>query len=140
MLQSNDYCMIQRIQSVYLLIAGLVSAGLSNVLPTGHDIIGNFDKPYLYEGMLLSGLLSFIIIFIYKNRKFQFVLGRVNIILNFILLSVFVYLSLTLPGEGLISEKGIGQFIPIVAIVLLVLANKSIKKDEQLVKSVDRLR
>lgn len=132
--------MIQRIQSVYLIIAGLVSAGLSNVLPTGHDVIGNFGTPFLYEGMLFSGLLSFIIIFIFKNRKLQFVLGRINILLNLILLSVFVYLSLTLPGEILISEKGIGQFIPIVAIVLLVLANKSIKKDEQLVKSVDRLR
>jgi len=132
--------MIQRIQSVYLLIAGLISAGLSNILPTGHDVIGNFDQPFLYEGMLFSGLLSFIIIFIFKNRKLQFVLGRVNILLNLILLSVFVYLSLKLPGEILISEKGIGQFIPIVAIVLLVLANKSIKKDEQLVKSVDRLR
>lgn len=132
--------MIQRIQSVYLIIAGLVSAGLSNVLPTGHDVIGNFGTPFLYEGMLISGLLSFIIIFIFKNRKLQFVLGRINILLNLILLSVFVYLSLTLPGEILISEKGIGQFIPIVAIVLLVLANKSIKKDEQLVKSVDRLR
>lgn len=132
--------MIQRIQSVYLLIAGLVSAGLSNILPTGHDVIGNFDQPFLYEGMLFSGLLSFIIIFIFKNRKLQFVLGRVNILLNLILLSVFVYLSLKLPGEILISKKGIGQFIPIVAIVLLVLANKSIKKDEQLVKSVDRLR
>ena len=140
MLQSNEDCMIQRIQSVYLLIAGLVSAGVSNILPTGHDVIGNFDSPFLYEGMLLSGLLSFIIIFVFKNRKLQFVLGRINILLNLILLGVFVYLSLNLPGEALVSEKGIGQFIPVITIVLLVLANKAIKKDEQLVKSVDRLR
>ncbi len=132
--------MIQRIQSAYLLIAGLISAGLANILPTGHDNIGDFGTPFLYEGMLLSGLLSFLSIFIFKNRKLQFVLGRINILLNLILLSVFVYLSLTLPGETLISEKGIGQFIPIITIVLLVLANKAIKKDEQLVKSVDRLR
>ncbi len=132
--------MIQRIQSVYLLIAGLVSAGLSNILPTGHDIIGSFNKPFLYEGMILSGILSFLIIFVFKNRKLQFVLGRINILLNLILLGVFVYLSLNLPGEALVSEKGIGQFIPVITIVLLVLANKAIKKDEQLVKSVDRLR
>jgi len=132
--------MIQRIQSVYLLIAGLVSAGLSNILPTGHDIIGDFGTPFLFEGMVFSGVLSFLIIFVFKNRKLQFVLGRINILLNLILLSVFVYLSLTLSGEISISEKGIGQFIPIITIVLLVLANKAIKKDEQLVKSVDRLR
>jgi hypothetical protein len=40
----------------------------------------------------------------------------------------------------LVSEKGIGMFLPILAILLIVLANKAIKKDEDLVKSVDRLR
>jgi hypothetical protein len=43
-------------------------------------------------------------------------------------------------GEAAVSEKGIGMFIPIASIVFLVLANKAIKKDEDLVKSVDRLR
>jgi ABC-type polysaccharide transport system permease subunit len=61
-------------------------------------------------------------------------------ILNLILLGLFVYRSLNISGEQLVSEKGIGMFLPIVAIVLLVLANKAIKKDEDLVKSVDRLR
>ena len=51
-----------------------------------------------------------------------------------------MYLSLTVSGETLVSEKGIGMFLPILAILLLVLANKAIKKDEDLVKSVDRLR
>jgi len=44
------------------------------------------------------------------------------------------------PGEASVSEKGIAMFVPLVSIVLLVLANKAIKKDEDLVKSVDRLR
>jgi ABC-type polysaccharide transport system permease subunit len=60
--------------------------------------------------------------------------------LNLILLGLFVYRLLTLSGETSVSEKGIGMFLPIVAIVFLVLANKAIKKDEDLVKSVDRLR
>jgi ABC-type polysaccharide transport system permease subunit len=69
------------------------------------------------------------------------VLGRLNIILNLILLGLFVYRSLNLSGEtALVSEKGIGMFLPIISIVMLVLANKAIKKDEDLVKSVDRLR
>ena len=49
-------------------------------------------------------------------------------------------MSLNLPGEMKISEKGIGMFLPILAILLIVLANKAIKKDEDLVKSADRLR
>ena len=77
----------------------------------------------------------------FKNRKFQFVLGRLNIILNFILLGLFVYRSLSISGETSdVSEKGIGILLPIFSIVFLVLANKAIKKDEDLVKSVDRLR
>jgi hypothetical protein len=43
-------------------------------------------------------------------------------------------------GETAVSEKGIGMFIPILSIVLIVLANKARRKDEQLVKSADRLR
>ena len=132
--------MIQRIQSIYLLLAGLVSGVLSYFFPTGFDAVGTIDLPVIYEAFLISALLSFIIIFLFKNRKLQFVLGRLNIVLNLILLGVFVYWSLTLSGESLLSEKGIGKFIPIISIVLLVLANKAIKKDEQLVKSVDRLR
>ena len=76
----------------------------------------------------------------FKFRERQFVLGRLNIILNFILLAFFVYGSLNLSGETIVSEKGIGILLPILSIVLLVLANKAIKKDEDLVKSVDRLR
>jgi len=55
---------------------------------------------------------------------------------------VEIYRTLTVSGEAseIVSEKGIGMFLPIVSIVLLVLANKAIKKDEDLVKSVDRLR
>ena len=61
-------------------------------------------------------------------------------LINFYLLGVLIYLSLTLSGETAVSEKGIGMFLPIIVIVLLVVANKAIKKDEDLVKSVDRLR
>jgi hypothetical protein len=96
---------------------------------------------YLYLGFFVaSAVLSLISIFSFKNRKSQFVLGRLSIILNFILLGVFVYQSLNLSGETNVSEKGIGMLLPIFSIVCLVLANKAIKKDEDLVKSVDRLR
>ncbi|WP_010177491.1 DUF4293 domain-containing protein [Aquimarina agarilytica] len=132
--------MIQRIQSVYLLLAALVSGVLSYFFPTGFDKVGEISAPFYYEMLLISALLSFIIIFVFKNRKLQFVLGRLNILLNVILLGVFVYLTLTVSGEVFASEKGIGRFIPVLSIVLIVLANKAIKKDEQLVKSVDRLR
>ncbi|MDO5969984.1 DUF4293 domain-containing protein [Flavivirga aquimarina] len=136
--------MLQRIQTIYLLIAAGVSAGLIFIfhLWITNDNISVFAKDdMLYFGLFLSSaVLSLVAIFMYKNRKSQFVLGRLNIILNFILLGFFVYQSLNISGETAVSEKGIGMLLPIVSIVFLALANKAIKKDEDLVKSVDRLR
>jgi hypothetical protein len=136
--------MLQRIQTVYLLIAAIVSGGLIFVLHlwvTNEGVIIYAKDSLLHLGLFLgSALLSLITIFKYKNRKSQFMLGRLNIILNFILLGFFVYQSLNVSGETAVSEKGIGMLLPIVSIVFLALANKAIKKDEDLVKSVDRLR
>jgi hypothetical protein len=136
--------MIQRIQTLYLILAAGISAGLIFVfhLWTNNDDVKIFViDNYMYLAMFIgSAVLSLISIFTYKNRKSQFVLGRLNILLNFILLGIFVTQSLNLSGETNVSEKGIGILLPIFSIVCLVLANKAIKKDEDLVKSVDRLR
>jgi len=136
--------MIQRIQTIYLLIATGISAGLIFVFylwTTPEETEFYAQENLLYLSLFMgSALLSLTSIFMYKNRQLQFVLGRLNIILNFILLGLFVYRSLSLSGEIDVSEKGIGMLLPIFSIVFLVLANKAIKKDEDLVKSVDRLR
>ncbi|MCL6294494.1 DUF4293 domain-containing protein [Jejuia spongiicola] len=136
--------MLQRIQTIYLLIAAGVSAGLIYVFElwiTSDDLkVFAADINYVFAGFLTSAFFSIVTIFRYKNRKSQFMLGRLNIILNFFLLGFFVYQSLNISGETAVSEKGIGMFLPIVSIVFLALANKAIKKDEDLVKSVDRLR
>ena len=137
--------MIQRIQTIYLLIVAGISAGLIflfNLWVTIEEVVVFAKDEIVYFSMFIaSAILALIAIFMFKNRKFQFVLGRLNIILNFILLGLFVYRSLSISGETSdVSEKGIGILLPIFSIVFLVLANKAIKKDEDLVKSVDRLR
>lgn len=136
--------MLQRIQTIYLLLAAITAAGLIFVFSLWTNSAGKevyaYDQLIAFGMFLASAAISLVSIFMFKNRKLQFVLGRLNIILNFFLLGVFVYWSLTLPGEMDISEKGIGMFLPIISIVFIVLANKAIKKDEDLVKSVDRLR
>jgi ABC-type polysaccharide transport system permease subunit len=137
--------MLQRIQTVYLALATIVSGALPFVFPlwtltTGNDFwfMQSTTFPVLFGLCTALALLSLLT---YKKRQQQFVMNRLNMILNLILLGLFVYHSLNLSGETpAVSEKGIGMFLPIVSIVLLVLANKAIKKDEDLVKSVDRLR
>jgi hypothetical protein len=138
--------MIQRIQTVYLILAFIATSILLLFIPLWTLKNGDlfyFNQDPIYTVIVgLSTMLTIISIISYKKRQNQFVMGRLNIILNLILLGLFVYRSLNLSGETVnaVSEKGIGMFLPIVAIVLLVLANKAIKKDEDLVKSVDRLR
>ena len=136
--------MIQRIQSIYMTISLIVTG----ILPFLFHLwkLENGNEFYFMQNMLytvlfgLSTTLSVIALLSYKKRQNQFVMNRLNIILNLILLGLFVYRTLNLSGEAKVSENGIGIFLPIVAIFLLALANNAIKKDENLVKSVDRLR
>ena len=140
--------MLQRIQTVYLFIAFIAVGVLPFIFPLYVD--GNRENFYFVQNLAyvflfgVSTTLTVISILRFKNRKSQFVMNRLNIILNLILLGLFVYQSLNLSGDAdrlrYVSEKGIGMFLPIISIVFLSLANRAIKKDEDLVKSVDRLR
>lgn len=140
--------MLQRVQTIYLFIAFIATGVLPFVFPLWTTLNGihyYFIKNLAYVALFgLSTTLSIVSILTFKKRKKQFVMGRLNIILNLILLGLFIYQSLNLSGETdpalVVSEKGIGMILPIVSIVFLSLANKAIKKDEDLVKSVDRLR
>ena len=143
--------MIQRVQTIYLLLASIVSGGLIfvfnlwNTIKEKIFVVDLFSRevftlkviPFMF---IMSAILSLVAIFLFKNRKLQFVIGRIIIMINLFLLGLLIYLSLNLSGETSVSEKGIGMFLPILAILLVVLANKAIKKDEDLIKSVDRLR
>ena len=136
--------MIQRIQTLYLLIVGLISGILPFFLNLWVEVGG---KEVFAQDEVMVSLVFYVItvltvvsIVMYKKRQNQFVVNRLNMILNLFLLGFFVYRSLSLSGETVVSEKGIGMLIPVFSIVFLVLANRAIKKDEDLVKSVDRLR
>ncbi|MDI9256928.1 DUF4293 family protein [Flavobacterium sedimenticola] len=129
----------------YYLIGSLIATGLLPfVFPLWHDAAGKpfyFMMDIVYIALFgLSTTLSLLSILSHSKRQQQFVMGRLNIISNLILLGLLVYRTLSTSGETAVSEKGVGMFLPIFSIVLLVLANKAIKKDEDLVKSVDRLR
>lgn len=144
--------MLQRIQSVYLLLVSLVSGALVFLFDLWKDtnqqsvslssLIRDFEYPFfgIVVAFILVALLAIISLFCYKKRLLQLNLNRINILTNLILFGFLVYHLLNISGETIISEKGIGSFLPLASIVLLFLANKAIQKDENLVKSVDRLR
>ena len=87
--------MIQRIQSLYLLICTILPivfiwfiyqndlGVIILALPDNFDIILTLN--------VLTSIISFVTIFYYKRRKTQFVLCRLNILLNFSILACFYF-------------------------------------------------
>lgn len=139
--------MIQRIQSVWLFLA-VIFAALTYKFPfyTG-NIIGK-DNVQRYEKLVASSnyillLLTagFIagttaILFLYKNRKQQLWLTVVAACLSIINLVIYFY-EVKKFSSGNVSLSAILAFaIPI----FLILAVNGIRKDEKLIKSLDRLR
>lgn len=136
--------MIQRIQTLYLIVlASLNIFGIFFYQPLDASVnIGIFTLPdeVIWGTFSVSATLALVSVFQYKQRSKQLVINRINLLLELFLMGFFAYLSLNLSGEDSSSLKGIAVFVPLFSIVLLVMANKSIQKDEDLVKSVDRLR
>jgi len=99
----------------------------------------DWEYPNLAIWIVSTGLLL-VCIFLYKNRKLQTQVCWA--ILGFILiLSALIYLDIntikdTVPARSL----GIGAYSISASLLFILLARKQIVKDENLVRSVDRLR
>lgn len=148
----SNLSMIQRIQSLYLLGASLLSGVIvlfTSFWLNSEGSLFNFTDFFSSTNYLLlavgimfycSSLLSFVAIFLYQNRKKQLLFGRVNLVFNLLIIFILIFYLQSLPGESSVSVKGIGLFIPIISFGFILLSNRAVKKDEELVKSVDRLR
>lgn len=160
--------MIQRVQTIYLLLASIFT-GLTAwfelaIYYSGEQEIfryGLFGNRATADGELfvpgnwmvqlvivaISTLLAIFIIFKFKNRKLQLKLGQFNyLLLVAIILSVYfsvrnlINLVPLNEFENVKAVYWIGFYMPVAAIAFQFLANRGIKKDEELVKSVERLR
>ena len=137
--------MIQRIQSIYLLLA-TAAAVLFNFLSLGIDattdgdvlVYGKDIIPILALSSLI-GLISLISIFLFNNRKLQVKLCRLNLFLVAGLIGLSVFYLFGNPN-GTIETPGVGLAMPLFMFVFNLLAMKKIDDDEKLVRSMDRLR
>jgi hypothetical protein len=155
--------MLQRIQSIYLLLASLTLFALF-LFPLVHNVYVN-SKPItvmvtgifqdvngqqahteffiaLTAATAVVGLLPLVIIFLYKNRKQQIALcyAMMLVIIGY---SYWVSQSAKNAIQDVnltMSNYGIGIILLSVSIVFVLLAQKAIQRDEKLVKSADRLR
>jgi hypothetical protein len=101
--------------------------------------------PYAYSGgvAVIAVLISWIEIFQYKKRLTQIKLGTLNSLLIAGSLIFLVYLTYKGQSEllsNILGEYKIGLFMPAIALILNSIANRFIRKDEKLVRSVDRIR
>ena len=133
--ESNN--MLQRIQTVWIF---LVIIGAVFLFITGQDFSLFGPVPFISVVCVALVLFGFISILSYKDRKRQIQLNTISLIINVLLLGLLAYWLLTLSGGIDFPEKGIEPVFPLLSIICLLIANVYIRKDERLVKSVDRLR
>ena len=129
--------MLQRIQTVWIFLAIL---GAIFLFFTGQDFSLFGDLPFVSIITVVLVLLGLLSIFSYKNRKRQILLNLTSIIINALLLGLLAYWLLSLSGGINFPEKGIEPLFPLISMICLFIANIYIRKDDRLVKSVDRLR
>jgi len=145
--------MIQRIQTIFLLLAAL-SFGALFMLPmatssvsTAHfmadQVYGIQDHLALLSIAIFAIGVSVLAIVLFKNRKLQRKLVHLIIVLA-VVMSVTSYFLLKMDMGDSILTAGLhmqpGMFLPFLGILFSLLAGYYIGKDEKLVKSMDRLR
>ena len=136
--------MIQRIQSVWLLVASIVafltlklSFYSGTYLPDNlyHQLNGTENLTLMIPTIAL-GMLSLITIFLFKNRPTQLWLSFVAIVLDLVL--IFLYYRAT--KDFTKGDYAITSVLHIIIIAALILAARGINKDEKLIKDSNRLR
>ena len=136
--------MIQRIQTLWLLVA--VAAGLLSIkfpFYTGTLVVNNAylsltaaeNIPILIL-TVISVLVSFVTIFLFKNRKMQTNLTLLNIFISIILV-VLYFLQLKNFSTGHFSLTSIFVFVLPIALIMTLIG---VRRDEKVIRSLDRLR
>jgi len=154
--------MIQRIQSIYLLLA-VIALSLVFFFPIAELLVdGKLLSIFRYRGLYelnagqeilkiaayplailfsINILIGIITIFKYKNRKLQMRLCLINILLLIGALGLAYFMTaFTFSDFNAVVQYKFAAVMPIIAIIFSFLAYKGIQKDEKLIKSIDRIR
>ena len=154
--------MLQRIQTLYLLVAALLVVALffvpfaeltgkdgahslfniSGIKLNSSDNSTSLDNAWPVLVLVSLSLIMIVTsIFLFKNRIMQIRVSYISICILFVLKALMYYYtwsSNNVPIGGLHTK--IYAALPLIAAILVFLAIRNIKKDENLVKSIDRIR
>ena len=153
--------MIQRIQTVYLLVSiiclSIVSFGTTiftgfidkgKWVLTSHSIdkkmfnteLDKLSPMPIYIMFLVLVLICLLTIFNYKNLKRQIMIARVTAVLYFLSIAIVIVNIYLIYSESKSISFGFGFYLLIIGLSTSILAINSIKKDYKLIDSLNRLR
>lgn len=145
--------MIQRIQSVYYLLAAICAAGLFFLpIAVSDKVAGLFMEDKVFNVFdhvgitivaALCVLLPLIAIFLFNNRSIQMKVGIASLIFPLLIMIAGILIIAGFGKEAELAANITPQFggaLALAAIAFTILANMNVKKDDELVKSSDRLR
>ena len=129
--------MIQRIQSLYLLIAFIVGVIVFN-LSINIEFDDGISQAYRDNyGFLIAPVLLLLSLFLFKKRSLQ------SLVVLIISMQQLLQIGLLLPSFDLsddINFTEIAILLSFITVVLTWLARRGIRNDNALVRSVDRIR
>ena len=143
--------MLQRIQTIYLLLASACAAAMFLMLVYGGSLQDGAVKNFMVSSnfllfivVILMAIIPFATIFLFKNRSLQTKLVWLGILISFVAI-ILVYLkAVDFGADKTLNFKAssfkVSAALPVLELVLLFMAFGGIRKDEKLVRSVDRLR
>lgn len=130
--------MIQRIQSIYLLLLIICSLlGLFFLPPVVLSVLFFPTEIILETYLLISVFLSVLCLFSFKFRKSQLLINKIQLLAQVFVFLVFIYVMVI---ENTTGNYLIWLSMPVQAILFLILSSRAIRRDEALVRSIDRLR
>ena len=137
--------MLQRIQSIWLLLAGVAAlltvkfpyySGIQEPTIPYHELNGVTGGVIILLVTLTIAVIAFVTIFLFKNRTTQLRLCVGAIVLEALLIFLY-YRQITVYTQGTFALTSI---LHMCILLLFFLAAKGINKDEKLIKDSDRLR
>lgn len=141
--------MIQRIQSLWLLIVALAAFATYTLTLYIGKLPDNTERRFLLADdfllviiIIALGMLALICLFLFKNRKLQFRLSVFGVIFSvgYLFLEYLKVENFKKDNAVSTGSYQIGALLPILMVIFFFLAARGIYRDEKLMKSLDRLR
>jgi len=155
--------MIQRIQTLYLLLTTLIPLlflklkllsftgtdgseyylGFKGLFTMSEGQVLNLVKQLHLISILIAiiPVLSLVTVFLFRNRRLQLKMILLIILLSMgFIIAEIIYSIMITKEYGVTIIPGFAMVIPVLILIFSGLAYRGIKKDENLVRSYDRLR